>query len=384
MLFIGNKRSLLWSGLTLAGKIRKLFSASQPGAWHDYSLIKQQYQDSTGTVPITAVEQPLGLVLDGKTGYARGAELVVNGTFDTSAGWADQSSTSASATISLGCATLTGVDPDNRARYATGVSLTVGKTYIISWEIVSNNTSCQIAIEDGSFDIFGVIPIGFGSRIFTALNPVATLQINVYQAGTVVFESVSIKEIAGNHLTQATAGARPILKNEGGFAARFDGVDDFMSSATGGGATAGFFWCGVVKFLALGTEQHIWSDLSSNNGYAVVIDGASSVVLLVAGNGTNLNFCGATVPVVLGEAALITAWDDGNNLNIQINSSPVFSIARPVVTAGTTSFTEGKNNTSASNYFNGNIYPSIYRTGTPLTAVERAAAQAWCKSKAGL
>jgi lysophospholipase L1-like esterase len=64
MLFIGNKRSLLWSGLSLAGKIRKLFAAGQPGAWYDPSDFTTLFQDSGGTTPVTAVGQPVGKMLD--------------------------------------------------------------------------------------------------------------------------------------------------------------------------------------------------------------------------------------------------------------------------------------------------------------------------------
>ena len=43
---------------------RSLFSASEPGAWYDPSDMSTLFQDSAGTVPVTAVEQPVGLILD--------------------------------------------------------------------------------------------------------------------------------------------------------------------------------------------------------------------------------------------------------------------------------------------------------------------------------
>lgn len=43
---------------------RTLFSAAEPGAWYDPSDLSTLFQDSAGTTPVTAVEQPVGLILD--------------------------------------------------------------------------------------------------------------------------------------------------------------------------------------------------------------------------------------------------------------------------------------------------------------------------------
>ena len=51
---------------------RTLFSASEPGAWYDPSDMSTLFQDSAGTVPVTAVEQPVGLMLD-KSGWGNHA-----------------------------------------------------------------------------------------------------------------------------------------------------------------------------------------------------------------------------------------------------------------------------------------------------------------------
>ena len=41
-----------------------LFAASEPGAWYDPSDISTLFQDSAGSTPVTAVEQPVGRMLD--------------------------------------------------------------------------------------------------------------------------------------------------------------------------------------------------------------------------------------------------------------------------------------------------------------------------------
>jgi len=43
---------------------KHLFSAGEQGVWYDPSDLSTLFQDSAGTTPVTAVEQPVGLVLD--------------------------------------------------------------------------------------------------------------------------------------------------------------------------------------------------------------------------------------------------------------------------------------------------------------------------------
>ena len=41
-----------------------LFASNEPGVWYDPSDLSTLFQDSAGTVPVTAVEQPVGRILD--------------------------------------------------------------------------------------------------------------------------------------------------------------------------------------------------------------------------------------------------------------------------------------------------------------------------------
>jgi len=49
-----------------------LFASGAPGAWYDPSDLTTLFQDSAGTTPVTAVEQPVGRILD-KSGYGNHA-----------------------------------------------------------------------------------------------------------------------------------------------------------------------------------------------------------------------------------------------------------------------------------------------------------------------
>ena len=50
--------------MTLAQRIAYMFANSEQGAWYDPSDMSTMFQDSAGTTPVTAVEQPVGRMLD--------------------------------------------------------------------------------------------------------------------------------------------------------------------------------------------------------------------------------------------------------------------------------------------------------------------------------
>ncbi len=53
-----------FSSTAIPDAIRALFSSNEQGVWYDPSDMSTMYQDSAGTVPVTAVEQPVGRILD--------------------------------------------------------------------------------------------------------------------------------------------------------------------------------------------------------------------------------------------------------------------------------------------------------------------------------
>ena len=127
----------------------------------------------------------------------------------------------------------------------------------------------------------------------------------------------------------------------------------------------------------------LWSDAGSNTGYKVLTDSGGRL-FLQAGNGGGYVSINSTDVLSLGVPSLITVWDDGTNLNAQVGSGTVFSVARPVVVAGTAAFTLWSDNGAATGFFYGNSYPEVYFKDTGLTAAQRLQIQNYCKSKAGL
>ena len=69
---------LISSNPDLADKkyIAAMFASGEQGAWYDPSDLSTMYQDAAGTIPVTAVGQPVGLMLDKSKGLVLGPELV--------------------------------------------------------------------------------------------------------------------------------------------------------------------------------------------------------------------------------------------------------------------------------------------------------------------
>ena len=111
---------------------------------------------------------------------------------------------------------------------------------------------------------------------------------------------------------------------------------------------------------------------------------ASNQLSFSAGNGTAYTTIASAAASVIGTTSLLTVWDDGTNLSAQLDNGTVATIARPAITAGTAGFTQGKDNGAATGFINGGMYAEVYRTGTPVTAAERAQIQAYCRAQAGI
>ncbi len=141
----------------------------------------------------------------------------------------------------------------------------------------------------------------------------------------------------------------------------FDGTDDNDACATGGGNTSGLMLVSTITVVGgAGTNRVIWSDIGSNTGYRVRIN-TSNQLEVSAGNGSAFTTIATVATLPVGETHVISAWDDGVNLNVQIDNGTIASTPRPGVSAGTAGFTVGKENGASSGYFFGRIYDVVHR-----------------------
>lgn len=174
------------------------------------------FQDSAGTTPVTAVEQPLGMVLDKSKGLVLGAELV--DTANDFTAWVVPANNTKDGDD--GAVHITYVDNASGGHvYLTGVSglssdMVVGKTYRVSMKVkVSSGGSVQVR---SMFATTGTVYIVTSTTYIeyisyqTVTNNTNYISVTLLDAGEEVWiKDISVKEIAGNHRTQATTGSKP-------------------------------------------------------------------------------------------------------------------------------------------------------------------------------
>ncbi len=185
-----------------------LFANGEQGVWYDPSDFSTLFQDAAGTTPVTAVEQPVGLVLDKSKGLVLGSE--------------------ASPALSAYQTELTGTWTASGANYAftdtvggqvrpgvgwPSISLTPG-WYRVVVVVASITGATQIRM-DGIGASDQLLTTGTNTRtVLVTVNSRPRLRLE--DTSTTVGDgfaitSVSVRELPGNHAFQSTSTARPVL-----------------------------------------------------------------------------------------------------------------------------------------------------------------------------
>lgn len=203
--------------------VRQLFSSGEQGVWYDPSDFTTLFQDSAGTTPVTAVEQPCGLMLDKSKGLVLGAELAPNsGTFSSATGWV----TGAGTSIASNVATSTAVAPGTTLVSMSGIAV-VGKTYLVTITVDSISGALIRPVLFGSVLTSNAFTTS-GTYTFRLLATNTDAYIQSY-GGTLtsVVSKFSVRELPGNHATQATSANRPVVSARVNLLTK---TEDFSSS----------------------------------------------------------------------------------------------------------------------------------------------------------
>ena len=188
-----------------------LFAAGEQGAWYDPSDFSTMFTDAAGTTPVTAVEQPVGLLLDKSKGLALGSETVINGDCSSSTGWI---SGGAGWTITGGQLVMTAAASSGIVyqQYSDG-RLTAGKTYKVTFDIVSVSAGSARIDLWGATTANGVYFSTNGTKTCYIVAPSAPvgMQFTVSGPFTGTIDNISVRELPGNHASQSTAASRPVL-----------------------------------------------------------------------------------------------------------------------------------------------------------------------------
>ena len=173
--------------------MRKLFANGEQGFVYDPNDLSTLYQDAAGTIPVTSVGQPVGLVLDKSKGLVLGEELA-----------------SVTEVVSLPIDAVGGVKT-----YLIG-AVDIGKTYQISFTVSNFTGSGDVGIAGPTTQWLDGTSVSISSNgtkrcIRTKFT---TREVYLYTRNTAacVFSNISIKEIKGHHAYQTTSASRPILK----------------------------------------------------------------------------------------------------------------------------------------------------------------------------
>ena len=233
-----------------------LFANGEQGAWYDPSDLTTMFQDAAGTTPVTAAEQPVGLLLDKSKGLVLGPELVVNGTFDTDlTGW----SVGASYSWVSGRMFRVGGASDSALQ---SITTKIGSTYelIVDYEVLSNSLRIlwggTIVSQPNGTGKYRALLVATGTS--TQITFAATVLGSSYY-----IDNISVRELPGNHATQTTATKRPILKLIAGkYSLLFDGIDDELVT-------------GSINFTATDKMTVVAGvrKLSGNNGMIAELSG---------------------------------------------------------------------------------------------------------------
>ena len=356
-------RPVVSGGPSLTAQVQALFAGGKVGGMWDMGDTSTLRQDTAGATPVTAVTQPIGMVLDKSQGLVRGVELISNGSFDTDTIWSKGTGWS----ITGGAATSVGA---NQFQALTQTTATIsGKTYEVSFVVSRTSGSLLLRLGSGAnkADISAsgayryVVQADGGSIAF--LSNATGFEF----VGTI--DNVSVKELPGNHATQPTAGSRSLYQVVGGYGcAQFDATDDALlfPAITFGGAFNTF----VAGKVTSGTQGvHLWRTADVNGTWAKY----------KSGDATTPTGTGSGSPTYAVNGTALSPSQQGQ-LYTQINGvdSVVESIG-VVLTAETALQFSG----FAGSLFTGNAHRVLMISGT-LTAAEKLLCRQWCAEGNGV
>ena len=271
MLRIGARRAAVFAAKPLAQQVAALFRSGEPGAWYDPSDLSTMYQDAEGTTPVYMpgqgqIDPPVGLLLDKRLGLTLGPELVSNGEFsDGTAGWSTSSSYQSSAAAVGGEMRVTSTAAFGRQ--VSPVSLTVGKTYVLTGKARAEGgltARLQVGTSSAGGDSGAFIAVlttssiqTFGRIVFTATAAQMYVSAGSASAGAVTyFDDISIKELPGNHAFQSSTTSRPTLS------ARYNLLTNtsFAGAIAGAPGTAPTGWSANFNTAAITGVSQLGND----------------------------------------------------------------------------------------------------------------------------
>lgn len=164
----------------------------------------QHFIDSTGTQPVTAVGDLVGLTLD-RMGTV-GPDVSPDTEFVNQSVWELTQPTSGSATVSGGQLRINSADGTMASCRSRDAVLTVGATYKVTMDVAAYTGT---AVVNNSAMV--TIPAGVGIKVFYIVADLSKIVIKRSGVCDITINSSSFQRITGNHATQATTASKPVI-----------------------------------------------------------------------------------------------------------------------------------------------------------------------------
>jgi len=209
--------------------------------YYSYQAQPVLFQDAAGTTPVTAIEQPVGLMLDKSKGLVLGPELVTNGDGSTLTGWSNTPSSWWTVSGSRFYHASSANYNELSQTFTKQGSLLVTFDY----EVISAANTAQFFYTNGagvvkSFDSAGVprLPSGKGTYRYVITDGIQKIGFSRYSAAEFYIDNISVREIPGNHAYQTTSTSRPVLSARVNLLTKTEQFDDAVWSKINATVTA--------------------------------------------------------------------------------------------------------------------------------------------------
>lgn len=256
----------------------RLFSPTDMGAWYDPTDMSTTYQESIGFTP-GAVDSVIGMLEDKRFALARGADLIANGGFDSDlSGWTVIDTAPGVTSVVAGVAQLSAVGGGAICRLRQPLTVTASRWYEATFTAggdLSVSSQVNMGSTAGGSDYAAKAATAGANRALGFCTG-TTLHFSAIKAtanGIMTIDDISVREIAGSHAIQGTAGSRPTLRAGGkiDFASGTKSLVTTWGSALGSSCTVARAIQGVGASILTGqTIDTTYTDTTDHCGLVII------------------------------------------------------------------------------------------------------------------